>query len=76
MTTDPTDPAFNVYSMDHLQTLGLTKREYFAAMAMQGICAIGHLTDGAESTQAKARALDAVLMADALIAELNGGGDA
>lgn len=57
---------------------GLTKREYFAAMAMQGLC-----LDGAYSTKIQeqcekintttsiAIATYAVDLADALIAELN-----
>ena len=54
--TKPNDP---VYSQFH----GLTKREYFAAMAMQGLIA----KDGNECPS-----LDvAVLLADELIKELN-----
>lgn len=45
---------------------GLTKREYFAAMAMQGLCSTVD-----DSTTSKAIASDSVLMADALIAELS-----
>lgn len=46
---------------------GLTKREYFAAMAMQGLMADGgRIDDTAEGYAVRARA-----MADALIAELN-----
>ena len=35
--TNPNDPAFPVISGEHLS--GLTKREYFAACAMQGLLA-------------------------------------
>lgn len=48
---------------------GLTKREHFAALAMQGLCADRHHED----TQAHPKyiALLAVECAEALIAELN-----
>jgi hypothetical protein len=54
---------------------GLTKREYFAAMAMQGVINLGFKADGNADPEFTAR--DAVKYADALIAELNteGGGD-
>lgn len=43
----------------------LTKREYFAAMAMQGLCAL--LPDGTATSIAK----ESVIQADALINALN-----
>lgn len=46
---------------------GLTKRELFAAMAMQGLCA----GPECEGTHIEDIALAAVAMADALIDELN-----
>ena len=46
--------------------MGLTKREYFAAMAMQGFASI-EVTD----MPFKSIAQDSVRMADALITELN-----
>ena len=53
---------------------GLTKREYFAAMAMQGIVANERATesneDGEHESIAAAIASNAVFMADALLAEL------
>lgn len=52
---------------------GLTKREYFAAMAMQGLCvpAIpGHHNTNL-APEAKAKATSAVALADALLAELS-----
>lgn len=64
--TNPNDNAFG-FSADRLagEYPGLTKREYFAAMAMQGLCAEDH------SKECKTVALWSVGMADALIAELN-----
>jgi len=46
---------------------GLTKREYFAAMAMQGYIASGLMHGCVENTLA----MRSVTAADALIAELN-----
>lgn len=43
---------------------GLTKREYFAAMAMQGLCSTGNYSNGQDM------AYDAVRAADALLEEL------
>lgn len=37
--TQPNDPAFPVSPSDYSAKHGLTKREYFAAMAMQGLLA-------------------------------------
>jgi hypothetical protein len=58
---------------DFFNKNGLTKREYFAAMAMQGICtpciAGSHNANNAQESQFKAEM--AVRLADALIAELN-----
>ncbi len=52
---------------EHGQILGgLTKRELFAAMAMQGLCAYPGEQESVEFTAA-----NAVGMADALIAELS-----
>ena len=48
------------------QNTGLTKREYFAAMAMQGI-----LADPDNQGYAEGIAKDAVKMADELITQLN-----
>lgn len=49
---------------------GLTKREYLAAMAMQGLCACAI---AGNHKHFKNLAEEAVLYADALIAELNKG---
>jgi len=66
--TNPNDPAFLVKTVNADGTprpCGLTKREYFAAMSMQGLNA--HPEDwSAENT-----ARYAVEQADALIAALN-----
>lgn len=50
--------------------VGLTKREYFAAMAMQGIVSLGGMYSNGDC-HAEKMANEAVVMADALIAELN-----
>jgi hypothetical protein len=58
---------------------GLTKKEYFAAMAMQGFCASGWFTTKSLQTEAarfevpvsECMAMAAVDLAGALIAELN-----
>jgi hypothetical protein len=49
---------------------GITKREYFAAMAMQGLVANSELSEKHGIPQTETSEL-AVKMADALIAELN-----
>jgi len=49
---------------------GLTKREYIAAMAMQGLLSGGKLDDFEIDAIAEYTALDAVIIADALLAEL------
>lgn len=71
MKTDGNHPAFEsaVYHMKYSDSAdrfpGLTKREYFAAMAMQGYATRGG--------RAEWCATDAVTLADALIAALNEG---
>lgn len=72
MTTNPNAPVFPTppehYELkDKGQTPGLTKREAFAAMAMQGICAGPDFAGMSEETIAES----AVSQADALIAALN-----
>lgn len=49
---------------------GLTKREYFACAAMQGMCALTHLAEG-KIIPVQEIAKEAVEMADALLAELS-----
>jgi hypothetical protein len=61
--TKPFEPAFN-YNVDYPEE-GLTKREYFAAMALQGILS------GSQFLESERFAKLAVKAADALIAELN-----
>lgn len=53
-----------------VHNLGLTKRELFAAMAMQGFCAVGGAWGSDTESAAAARARMAVENADALLAEL------
>lgn len=68
--TNPNEPAFSRAAFYHPDCgsvpaqEGLTKREYFAAMAMQGLLASGN-----KFTRATI-AVDSVQMADALIAML------
>jgi hypothetical protein len=73
MKTQANDPAFSrpAFHHEHTGTLhdaqdGLTKREYFAAKAMQGLLTVIQHTDRPYNV-AKA----AVMTADALIEELN-----
>lgn len=79
--TEPNQSAFAcVDGTSHLQE-GLTKREYFASMAMQGILSkeshAERLVDELDSVYAlRKRIIDAsVIMADELIKALNEGGD-
>lgn len=55
----------------HEITGGLTKREYFAALAMQGVCAGEIECNSKISGNPEYTAQFAVQCADALIAELN-----
>lgn len=70
MKTNPNDPINikkNEGAQSYFNSDGLTKREYFAAMAMQGLYSRGHaIVSGGISLEKKA--IDA---ADSLIAELN-----
>lgn len=70
--TNPNDPA------SILQIHGLTKREYFAALALKGLLATEkHITnygvnlDSEIHDTPRAHATVAIAMADALIAELS-----
>lgn len=77
MKTEPNDSAFATMSFDsegriNEHSEGLTKREYFAAMAMQGILS----NEWFYSSQRLQGSIDAasefaVKSADALISELN-----
>lgn len=81
MITKPTDPAFSDTSHDDATCTtshGLTKREYFAAMAMQGLSGIAlqERFDYEDEKIHRVRSITfipelAVQLADALIAELN-----
>lgn len=62
-------PAFDDRGECNSDATGLTKREYFAAMAMQGICSAE--ADNEEPMIFKNVAAASVAVADALINELN-----
>jgi hypothetical protein len=65
------DPAFPCFSSEtELHESGLTKREYFAAKAMQGMLANRSMYDSLPLNTIQPLAFDAVLVADALIKEL------
>jgi hypothetical protein len=69
-----TKPASSAFPYSEEQTTGLTKREYFAAMALQGLLANGsHRLQVAEACViGEGRFAEvAVWMADKLIQELN-----
>lgn len=72
MSTEKNDAAFAKAAFYHPEggidspQSGLTKREYFAAMAMQGI-----LADPDNQGYAEGIAKDAVKIADELITQLN-----
>ena len=76
MKTKPNDLAYPIKDVPHLgyaDNKGLTKREYFAALALQGLatpCTPGghNLNDSLES---KHKAQMAVRLADTLIEQLN-----
>lgn len=72
----PEEYAFPKDNLNQIQG-GLTKREYFAAMAMQGsIAANYHSSPGSINTQeAYDHARKAVMIADALIKALNAEAD-
>lgn len=70
METNPNDliHSFRCDKHDNFNLAGLTKREYFAAMALQGImssneCGVGHIPETASEW--------AVRLSDALIKSLN-----
>ena len=72
MTTEPTDkafPCFSSYGQVNVAAGGLTKREYFAALAMQGLMAAD--ADKVNRWSPRMIAQVAVDNAEALIAELN-----
>ncbi len=63
-----TQPCSSAFPTSEEQTVGLTKREYFAAIALQGILA-GRMADSEVSDQDWAEW--AVKLADELVAALN-----
>ena len=67
--TDPEDSAFPHSDRTDWTHYGLTKREYFAAMAVQGYCA--NPSERAPWTSDEAVARWAVHVADALLDVLN-----
>lgn len=70
-TTD-SDPAFAAASQ-YRYVSGLTKREYFAAMALQGSVSAQSMShpDWIQEKLAESHAEKAVMLADALIEALN-----
>jgi len=73
--TNPNDPAFSKAAFYHPDggtdrpQEGLTNREYFAAMAMQGLLAANNIYE--TGVDHKFNSTHSVLAADSLIAELN-----
>ena len=65
--TKPFEPAFN-YNDDYPEE-GLTKREYFAAMAMQGLLAAHNIYE--TGVDHDVNSMHSLLAADALIKALN-----
>lgn len=65
--TAATETAYPVTSKNEYNEVGLTKREQFAAMAMQGYCAV----EAGWNQPPEEVARCSVVMADALIAELS-----
>ena len=68
MKTNPND---SVHNSEQAPQDGLKKREYFAAMAMQGLGAEFQTSESHSIDIAERLAIRAVNMADALINELN-----
>lgn len=72
--TNPNDPAFlneTVNSDGSPQKCGLTKREWLAGMALQGLIAMAAPLGGERNPSPKMYAEYATYVADALIAELS-----
>ena len=77
MRTEPEEAAFAAAWMDKstaCATYGLTKREYFAALAMQGLLANQHSFAASENSK-QAIEIVAVSFADGLIDALNAKGE-
>jgi hypothetical protein len=65
MKTNPNDPVVQSEKWAEAGNEGLTKREYFAATAMQGFCVDSQVIDAERTAEI------CVQYADALIEELN-----
>ena len=70
MKTNPNDPAHPYEGSGLPETTGLTKREHFAAMAMQGLC-VGKFHSDIMQGQCVDLAEEAVIIANSLIYALN-----
>jgi len=70
MKTEPNQQAFASEGSGAIEHSGLTKREYFAAMAMQGLIGNNESMKNLEASGTNFIEI-AVQAADALIAELN-----
>lgn len=73
MTTNGNKPAFPIHpdwrSINDKSDLGITKREYFAAIAMQGLIASGYYNNNQEGIRGNvSKSLE---YADELIKQLN-----
>lgn len=67
MSTKGSDNAFPLDYGQGTREQGLSKREYFAGLAMQGILANPSITGASDDTVVR----DAVTMADKLLKQLN-----
>jgi hypothetical protein len=67
MKTDGNEPIYPEKEWANIPTFGLTKREYFAAQALIGICANPNINLNRIDS-----AFNAVRVADFLISKLNG----
>ena len=65
MKTNGNEPIYPDPAFGNIGAIGLTKREYFAAMVMQGLCALPTQLSINQITEFS------VKIADALITELN-----
>ena len=76
MKTNPNDPAFPSHgTMGEVCYEGMTKREIFAAMAMNGLCHDYGRNSCVETGTHENIAMISVKLADALIQKLNEGVD-
>lgn len=70
MPAFPMEKAFNQSESGFTQKFGLTKREWFAGMAMQGICANQSSVDNNSNTSHEWAATKAVAIADEILKQL------